>query len=137
MNLNKSLNRIAPLSRPWMSAALLATAATLGTQALASSAIQTLPRVTVEGRAALESSCPSALAELQDGIGNAVRLHGEEGVMRVSFTLEGQNISNVQTLSGPRPYKPVVKKAIKRLNCQAPSTQAQTHVFELTFTAES
>nr|WP_316642803.1 hypothetical protein [uncultured Roseateles sp.] len=111
-------------------ALLLAAAA--GT-ASAESDIKTLPTVTLQGRASLQATCPNAEEALQEALEGPVMRVREEGVMQVRFTLTGQQISDVQTVSGPTYYRSRVRQVVNELQCKGQGQVAQQHQFTISF----
>lgn len=119
------------LKRAAMPVALLLAAAA-GT-ASAESEIKTLPTVTLQGRASLEATCPNASEALQEALEGTVMRLREEGVMKVSFKLTGQQVSDVQATSGPMRYRSRVRQAVNELKCSGQSQMAQQHQFTISF----
>jgi hypothetical protein len=95
--------------------------------------IQQLPTVLLQGRASLQQACPGANEALLQALDPMVYRLGAEGQMQVRFTLQGRQISAVQTASGLPHYARRVQRAIHALQCQASGDLAQVHVFEIDF----
>lgn len=125
LSLTHSLKRVA------MPIALLL-AAVAGT-ASADAEIKTLPTVTLQGRASLEATCPNAAEALQEALEGTVMRMREEGVMQVRFTLNGQQVSDVQATSGPVRYRSRVRQAVNELQCKSGGQVAQQHQFTISF----
>ena len=105
----------------------------LGLAWTSSCTAQAQPGDDLKIHADLLQACPQARSQLKGALGYLVDLHGEEGLMHVSFVLAGREISNVHTRLGPRQYAPQVRRAIEALQCQGPSGAAQLHRLELNF----
>lgn len=77
--------------------------------------------------------CPAIAAQLPETLASAWQHVGQEGTVRVQFTLEGRSVSSVQALSGPRRYARWVRSAMQDVDCRADLAQAQTFQFDLRF----
>jgi hypothetical protein len=95
--------------------------------------VHRLPSVVLEGRSNLQAACPAAAEVLQDELASVVRRWRQEGVMRVSFTLEGERISDVQAQAGPTLYRQQVRLAVATLKCRSQGDRAERHSFDIGF----
>jgi hypothetical protein len=77
--------------------------------------------------------CPAIAEQLPEALASAWHHVGQEGTVRVQFTLQGQAVSAVQALSGPRRYGRWVRSAMFDVSCRADTAQTQTFEFDVRF----
>ena len=77
--------------------------------------------------------CPQIQAELPEALASAWQQVGQAGVVRVQFTLDGQRVTEVTPISGPRRYHRWVRSALFDVACQADRAQAQTFQIDIRF----
>ena len=77
--------------------------------------------------------CPQIQAELPEALASAWQQVGQAGTVRVQFTLDGQRVTDVTPVSGPRRYHRWVRSAMADVACQADRAQAQTFQLDIRF----
>jgi len=81
----------------------------------------------------VRSVCPQIQAELPEALASAWQQVGQAGTVRVQFTLDGQRVTEVTPVSGPRRYHRWVRSAMDGVACQADRAQVQTFQLDIRF----
>jgi hypothetical protein len=79
------------------------------------------------------SVCPSIQRELPEALASAWRQVGQEGTVRVHFTLDGNRIVDVASVSGPRHYRQWIRSAMQDVSCQTDRQPTQAFQFDIRF----
>jgi type II secretory pathway pseudopilin PulG len=109
-------------------------AATAWSQTSSERVVVTAQRTAVEAaRRDVNTVCPAIADQLPEVLASAWHNVGQEGTVRVQFMLDGQQVRDVQALSGPRRYARWVRSAMGDMNCRADTAQPQAFVFDIRF----
>lgn len=102
-----------------------------------------LGRVEVSGRPAMplrtdvRKTCPNADENLQASLARPVYLEGATGVVKVDFTLKGEQVTEVRSTGGPRIYHRHIRRAVSRMGCHADNGEReQRYTFLISFRSE-
>jgi hypothetical protein len=122
-------------------ACLLAITMTFGsTMAASNNAAVEMQRVEVAGQKAkdiarldVKTACPAIAQELKSALRSTYDRHEANGVVRVQFRVQGDQVSAVTARGGPSEYRAPIRRTVYQLSCSDNSGADQLYAFELVF----